>query len=229
MIKALIFDFDGLILETEGPEFQAWQEIYAEHGCVLPFERWASLIGTADAVFDVHAELEARCGRALDRDALRQRRRQRVADLIAGQAVLPGVEGYLATAGQLGLKIGVASSSTREWVCGHLDRLALHARFDAIACSDDVVRTKPDPALYLTVLAALGAEPHEAIALEDSPNGVAAARRAAIFCVAVPNALTRQLPLADADLRLNSLVEMPLEALLAHVEASRRPGMASSG
>lgn len=229
MIKALIFDFDGLILETEEPEFLAWQEIYAEHGGALPFERWSSLIGTADAVFDVYAELETQHGSPVDREAIRQRRRQRVADLIATRTILPGVRDYIATARELGLKIGVASSSRREWVCGHLERLAIHAHFDAIICSDDVARTKPDPALYLTALTALGAAPHEAIALEDSPNGVAAARRAGIFCVAVPNALTRQLPLEEADLRLASLAEMPLETLLAYVEARHRSGAASSG
>ena len=218
MIRGIIFDFGGLILETEEPEFQSWQELYAEFGCTLPFARWAAVIGTAEHDFDPYAELEAQLGRPVDRAAVRARRRARFAELVAAQPILPGVEDYIADAQRLGLRLAVASSSARAWVAGHLTRLGLHDHFAALACADDVVRTKPDPALYLAALAALGLEPHEAIALEDSPNGIAAAKRAGLFCVAVPNPLTRHLSLAAADLQLTSLADLPLADLLAHVQ-----------
>lgn len=223
MIRGLIFDFDGLILETEGPDYQSWRELYGEYGCTLPLDRWVTLIGTAEHGFDPYAELEAQLGRAVDRAVIRARRRARYGELVAAETVLPGVLPYIEDALMLGLRLAVASSSSREWVTGHLERLGIRSRFSAIVCREDVVRTKPDPALYVSALAALGLGPEEAIALEDSPNGIAAAKRAGLYCVAAPNALTSGLDTGGADLRLASLAELPLEDLLARVVQGRSP------
>ena len=217
MIRAIVFDFDGLILDTEVPEFQSWQELYQAHGCTLPFAVWATCIGTTDA-FDPHAYLEAQLGQAVDRLAVQHQQRQRCDALIAAQVALPGVHDYIAEATRLGLQLGVASSSSRAWVSGHLTRLELSQHFVCITCRDDVPRTKPDPALYQAALAALGVRPEEAIALEDSPNGILAAKRAGLFCVAVPNLLTCQLPLDHADLQIPSLAAVPLPELLHAVQ-----------
>jgi HAD superfamily hydrolase (TIGR01509 family) len=216
MIRALIFDFDGLILDTEAPEFQCWQEIYEAHGCRLELETWAACIGTVDA-FDPHRHLESQLGRSLDVDEVRARRGSRFAELIAEQTILPGITRCIEDAERLGLKLGVASSSSRDWVAGHLSRLGLLGRFAAIKCADDVERVKPDPALYVATLAALGVRPAQALALEDSPNGILAAKRAGLWCVAVPNALTRELALDGADLQVASLDETPLAGLLARL------------
>lgn len=215
-MKLIVFDFDGLILDTEAPVYDAWQEIYGEHGVTLPFEKWAECIGTVDA-FDPCADLQATLGRALDAASLEERHRVRTDALIAGQAILPGVREYVEAADRMGLALGVASSSSRRWVEGHLARLGLRERFQVIRCADDVPRVKPDPALYLAVLEATGVRPGEALALEDSPNGVLAAKRAGLTCVAVPNPLTARLNLAAADLRLGSLAEVPLPELLARL------------
>jgi HAD superfamily hydrolase (TIGR01509 family) len=158
--------------------------------------------------------LEQQLGRSIDRAAVRTQRRAHYAELMADQTILPGVQDYIAAAKHLGLKLGVASSSPREWVIGYLSRFGLDTHFDAIRCGDEVKATKPDPALYLAVLKALGVEASEAIALEDSPNGILAAKRAGIFCVAIPNALTRQLSLSLADFQMSSLADLPLEQLL---------------
>ena len=217
MVRAIVFDFDGLILDTELPEFQSWQAIYEAHGCTLPFAVWATCIGTTGA-FDPYAYLEEQLGRAVDRAAVQLQQRQQCDALIAAQAVLPGVQDYIAEATRLGLQLGVASSSSRAWVSGHLTRLELHQHFVCIRCRDDVPHTKPDPALYQAALAALGVRPAEAIALEDSPNGILAAKRAGLFCVAVPNVLTCQLPLDYADLQIPSLAALPLPQLLSAVQ-----------
>ncbi len=217
MIRGIVFDFDGLILETEGPDYRSWRELYEGYGCALPLERWAGLIGTAEHGFDPYAELEAQLGRPLDRAEVRSRRRARYAELVAEEQVLPGVLDYISDARRLGLRLGVASSSSREWVVGHLESLGLLACFDALACRGDAPRTKPDPGLYLRVLEVLDVRPEEAIALEDSPNGVAAAKAAGLFCVAVPNDLTRDLPLSGADICLGSLATLPLPQLLERV------------
>lgn len=214
-IQALIFDFDGLILDTEVPDYQSWLEVYREHGCHLPLSTWATYIGGAADVFDAYADLETQLGRPLDRQAIRERKRKRYSELVAAQPILPGIVDYITTAKRLGLKLAVASSGTRDWVVGHLTRLALLDYFDSVKCANDVERVKPDPALYLAALCALHVDAQQAIAFEDSPNGVLAAQRAGLFCVAIPNPLTCQLPLEHANLRLKSLSDVPLESLLA--------------
>ena len=216
MTRLLIFDFDGLILDTEAPAYESWQHVYEAHGRHLEFATWATCIGTDDT-FDPHALLEARLGHALDRTEVQARRRARFAELIARQDIRPGVRDYVAEARRLGLRLAVASSSSRDWVAGHLDRFGLLECFDVLRCAGDVARVKPDPALYRAVLTALEVGPGEAVAFEDSPNGIRAARAAGIFCVAVPNPLTADLDLGHADLRLRSLAELSLPSLLARV------------
>ena len=220
-MRLVVFDFDGLILDTEAPVYDAWQAIYAEHGQSLDFARWAECIGTHD-VFDPAVELASLCGRALDVAALTARHRVHCDALVAAQPVLPGVCDYLEEARRLGIRLGVASSSSRQWVDSHLERLGLRAYFEVVRCRDDVSVVKPDPALYLAVLAATGVDAREAIALEDSPNGVWAAKRAGLTCVAVPNPLTARLDLSHADLTLGSLAEVGLGDLLRRVGAARR-------
>ena len=218
MIKAMIFDFDGLIVDTELSAYQTWQDIYQEHDSHLPFETWATCIGGAAHTFDACAYLEEQIGRPVAREELRLRRKQRHVAVVGLQPALPGVEDYILGAKRLGLKVAAASSSRHEWVDGHLSRLDLLQYFDCIKCADDVTYTKPNPELYQAVLDTLGVRGSEAIAFEDSPNGVRAAQGAGIFCIAVPNVVTRQLSLEHADLRLISMAELPLEQLLLEVE-----------
>jgi HAD superfamily hydrolase (TIGR01509 family) len=223
MIRALVFDFDGLIVDTEGPDCQAWQELFASYGCVFDTDRWCAMIGGAAegaAVYDPYVELAAQLNRTVDREEVRLRRRTRLTELVAVQPVRPGVAQYLAEAGRLGLSMAVASSGTRDWVCGHLERLDLIGRFHCVKCAEDVPRIKPDPVLYRAAVQELGVDPSEAIAFEDSPSGVLAARRAGLFCVAVPNLLTRHHPFEHADLRLDSLADLSLSDLLARLTVS---------
>jgi beta-phosphoglucomutase-like phosphatase (HAD superfamily) len=129
------------------------------------------------------------------------------------------VKEYLDDAVRLGLQLGVASSSSRAWVTGHLARLGLLTHFASIQCADDVQATKPNPAAYQAVLTSLQVSPAQALALEDSPHGILAAKRAGLWCVAVPNALTRHLPLDRADAQISSLADMSLEQLLLTIQA----------
>ncbi len=213
MLKALIFDFDGLILDTETPDFDSWQEIYEAHGCALPLDMWSRCIGTGATTFDPLKHLEYLIGSELDRTEINSRRRLRYAELVALESPLPGVIETVDASKRLGLRIGLASSSTRDWVIGHLARLDIDRHFECIRCADDVAHTKPEPDLYCGVLTCLEVYANECVALEDSPNGIAAAKAAGIYCVAVPNALTRKLDLRQADMCVVSLAELSLDSL----------------
>lgn len=217
MIKALVFDFDGLILETEMPIFLAWQELFRRHNCELTTEQWLHNVGTAEETFNPVADLQRQAGRELELTAELERRLQRETELIIKQTALPGVREYLEDARQMGLKVGLASSSSCDWVTGHLKRLDLLHFFDAVVARDDVAHTKPDPELYRKAVEALEVQPQEAVAFEDSRNGLLAARQAGLYCVAVPNELTRSLSLDEADLLLSSLNDLPLQTLLEHL------------
>jgi HAD superfamily hydrolase (TIGR01509 family) len=213
-IRALVFDFDGLILDTESTEVQSWQEVFAAHGCELSLEVWADCIGRPAGHFDPHALLERLHGAPIPRDRVQAVRCARLQELNLLQAIRPGVLAYLHDAQRLGLRLGLASSSDRAWVHGHLERLELRGYFAVLTCLEDTGAHKPDPAPYLAALAALGVLPGEAVAFEDSPHGIAAAKAAGMWCVAVPNPVTRHLRLDRADCRLDSLAQLPLSSLL---------------
>ncbi len=137
------------------------------------------------------------------------------------QPPLPGVRELVDDARQHGLKLAVASSSPHDWVDGHLTRLELLSSFDVIKAREDVRHTKPEPDLFLAALSALAVQPGEAVVLEDSPNGVKAAKRAGIFVVAVPNPVTESLHFEEEDLRLSSLKAISLPELMRRADSSR--------
>jgi putative hydrolase of the HAD superfamily len=209
-VKALIFDFDGLIIDSESPGYRAWTELYESHGCSLPLDKYSACIGTIDG-FDLHGYLEEQSGRSLDRDELEAACYARWRELVKDQPLLPGIERTLSAATARDLKIAVASSSTKRWVTKSLEKFGILDRFDAICTRDDVAAVKPDPELYLLALRRLGVSADEAIAFEDSPNGILAAKSAGIFCVFVPNPLTTNVTSHLADWRLESLEEFDLE------------------
>ena len=216
MIRAIVFDFDGLILDTEEPIYRSWLEVYEAHGQELPFERWVQIVGSSTIGFHPQHHLEERLGRSLSKEVL-DRRIGRRTKMVLANKLLPGVVEHLDAARASGLKVGVASSSTRDWVMGHLARLGILDRFDCLRCRDDVANVKPEPDLYLAVLECVGVAASEAIAIEDSPNGVLAAKRAGMRCVAIPNSITARLDLGQADVVLGSLAEVTLAELLRRV------------
>jgi HAD superfamily hydrolase (TIGR01509 family) len=150
-----------------------------------------------------------------------ERRVGRRTEFILAKDLLPGIVQYIDEARSLGLRLGVASSSTSEWVKGHLGRLGILERFECVRCRDDVVNAKPAPDLYLAVLECLGVAASDAFAIEDSPNGVTAAKQAGLRCVAVPNSITLGLDLSHADVLLRSLSEVTLAQLLVRLEPQK--------
>lgn len=221
VIKAILFDFDGLILDTETPIFTAWQKMYEEFACSLTVAEYSGCIGGTHLQFDPIADLEKKCGSPIVATEIHPRVSQAYRALIAENDALPGIRETLAAAKQLGIRTALASNSTRAWVEEHLARLDLLSHFEVIRTRDDGTPLKPEPDLFLAALEGLGVEAADAIVVEDSPHGILAARRAGIFSVAIPNALTRTLHLNDPDLCLSSLADMPLPLLLERVQEQK--------
>lgn len=215
MIQALVFDFDGTILETETPDYQSWQEVFTEHGCELAKDLWCTYIGTASGTFDPYALLAEQAGVAIDRAAIRTRRRHRFHELVAQQYLRPGVKPLLDAAAKRGIPLAIASSSTRDWVEENLAARDLRPYFQAVYTANDVTAVKPDPTLYLLAVQALGVQPAQALAIEDSCNGMLAAKRAGLKCVVAPHGMTAHMVFAEADAVLPSLAATTLDHLLA--------------
>lgn len=209
-VAAVIFDFDGLVIDTESPAFEAWSAIYREHGQVLRLDLWVGCVGASEAGFDPVRHLAELLGRPVDGVALMADKELRKRAACDSLQPLPGVRERLSEARALGLKLAVASSSSRAWVEGHLRRLNLAATFDAMRTKDDVARVKPYPDLYLAAAAALGVAPERCLAIEDSLNGVRAARAAQMACLAVPGPITRALDFSLATARFDSLADVKL-------------------
>lgn len=217
MIDTVIFDFDGVILDTETPDFQSWQSVFRSHGVELDLARWTRYVGSGSHNFDACGHLEKLTGQGVDRRQVATARRQRYLRQVNSQPLMPGVADRIAEARALGLKLGVASSSSRGWVEGHLHRLGILQMFAAVKTADDVARVKPDPQIYRSVAAALGSLPKQSLAIEDSAHGVNAAKGAGLHCLAVPNSITRHMPLQNADRRFDSLEEVSLADLRAEL------------
>jgi len=221
-VRALLFDFDGLIVDTESASLAAWRWVYEQHGQELTLEKWSAAIGTLGG-FDAVGHLEELLGSPADEDVV-SRRFDHELMLVEAEELRPGIAEYLADAERLGLKKAIVSSSSRGWIDRHLRRLERLHGWDAIVTADgDQARAKPRPTLYLEALDRLDVAAAGAIAFEDSPNGVTAAKVAGIVCVAVPNPVTAGLGLEAADLVVDSLASLPLAALLARFASDRAP------
>jgi len=221
MLKALIFDFDGLILDTETPEYLVWQDIYNEHGFELPHDEWSKIIGGWGlSNFDAAEHLAHLSQGRLDPVPLRSRHADESLARIHTQATMPGVLELIHAAKTQGLKLAIASSSHHSWVDNHAKRLNILHHFDKVICADDVERgkTKPNPDLFLKALDQLQVQKSEAVIFEDSPNGVLAANRAGVFVVAVPNHVTSMLSLDGANLIVESLINISINTLIKIVK-----------
>ncbi len=213
-IRGLIFDFDGLILDTETPDYDTWEELFQSYQVHLPYELWVAFTGMYWNTEELLNKLEELVGDKLDLNAIWERKLQMYRERVLQEVARPGVVAYLDAAAQMGLRTAIASSSDWLWISENLGRIGLVERFETICTADDVTNTKPDPELYQLALARLGLQGSEAIVFEDTVNGIAAAKAAGCYGVAVPNKATRQLNFSQADLVIPSMAEMPLKELV---------------
>ena len=215
MLRALIFDFDGLIIDTETPIIEAYREVHRLHG--KSFERTLFMrnIGHAEYGFNPWEAF----GTGADSTALEEQRRLINRALTLEQPILPGVKETLEAAKQAGLRLGVASNSSHEWVEPHLQRLGLHPYFSQFSCRGDTHSPKPEPDIYRHAVNGLGLRAMEAVALEDSMTGLLAAKRANLFTVGIPNISTLHHDLSMADYLLSSMADLDLTLLAKRVAA----------
>jgi len=218
-IRAFLFDFDGLILDTETASRAGWEWLYRRHGQELPPEKWALMVGTVDG-WDIWGHLEELVGEPLDRTALNEERYAHELSILELERLRPGIADYIDAADRRGLRRAIVSSASRAWIDRHLARLERELGWDAIVTADhDPVRAKPAPTMYREALTLLDVAPADAVAFEDSPNGARAAKGAGIFVVGIPNPVTADLGLHEhADLVVASLADLPPTDLLARFE-----------
>ncbi|WP_019911733.1 HAD family hydrolase [Paenibacillus sp. HW567] len=211
MIKGIIFDFDGTIIDTETAWYTAFKEAYEEHGVELTLEQYSGCIGTSLNSFNPYEYLMTELNLDINKEEFRAAVRARHDKLMEVETIRPGIQHYLDSARAAGLRLGLASSSSLEWVEKYLKQLGIREYFDCIRTSDHVKNVKPDPELYNQTLSCLGLAPEEAIAIEDSPNGSKAAAAAGIQCVVIPNEITRFLEFDAVHHQIESLGELDFD------------------
>lgn len=216
VIKGIIFDFDGLIFDTETPQYEVLQEIFLQHSGNLPLKRWQEEIGTHSG-FSPFDFLEQQIGKELNHDVLNKEFEHKYHHKLKSTRARDGVVDFLKAAKNLQLKVGLASSSSYEWVARHLRNLDLYNYFECIKTRDDVKRVKPDPELYLKAAACLGLDYKECLVFEDSANGAIAAKKACMSCVIVPNEITKDLEFCQVEHRIDSMGHTTLEEIISIV------------
>ncbi|HWS31836.1 MAG TPA: HAD-IA family hydrolase [Actinoplanes sp.] len=222
-IKALIFDFDGLLMDTETLQLDSWRHLWESQGLTLDTTGFFAGHG-GDPTEARYALLAAAAGPGFDRVSGDARLTAYRKELQKSLGLTAGLAPWLTDAAAAGLRLAVASSSHRAWVAGNLDRTGDLGRFEVLACGDEVDGHKPDPAVYRLALERLGLPPSEAIAFEDTPHGVEAAVAAGLRCVAIPNRYVDPSRFAHATLVLPSAADACLADVLARVQLPAPPG-----
>ena len=212
--RGIIFDFDGVLVDTEWAIFSSWVELFAREGQVLTVQDYAPCLGAGYSRWNPALYLEQLTGKSYDWEQENAARQARIEAELSNSRFMPGAAELLAWCHAQGIGLTVASSSSRRWVGGWLERLDAMRYFPRIFCRTDGYAVKPDPALFLAAQAQLGLPAEECLVVEDSENGIRAAKNAGIPCVAIPNRLTALCDLSGAEAHASSLAEL-LERLKA--------------
>jgi putative hydrolase of the HAD superfamily len=222
MIKALLFDFDGIILDTETLEFNAFRDVSRDFKVEMTLEIWGEWAGTVGVRTKAVQYLAERLGEAFDAEEFESRFAGHYDKLLSGYPLFPGVKNIIADAKRLGLKIGLATSSAYQWSGVFLEKYGLIEEFDFIQTGDTVTKLKPDPEIYIAALNGLGIGPHEAIAFEDSPVGSRAAKAAGIYCIAVPSEVTKHHNFDHVDAVIPTLAGRTIQELVSMAEKANK-------
>jgi HAD superfamily hydrolase (TIGR01509 family) len=222
-LRAVLFDFDGTLWDSETAVFRVMRDLYRRHGQELSLETWAGAIGTLSG-FDPYAALGELTDVGPEPEIVREETEERIREAVRRLALRPFVEGFLRQVDEAGVPRALVSSDTQVWIRTNLEHLGCEEGWAAIVCADGVVaHSKPSPHLYRTALATLGASPSSAFAVEDSPNGIRAAKAAGLRCACVPNDVTVQLDLSEADVVYPSFEGLTVEGVWTALIAADVP------
>ena len=216
MIKALIFDFDGIIIDTEVVWYEAYKEYLKDYGIDLTIEKFSEVVGSENDV--LNAYILENTLKPIEIETLEEKAWEIVQSKLDKPVAMPGVISILKSAKEKGIRLAIASSSNKEWIVNFLKKIEALEYFEIIKSREDVAKVKPDPELYISALKTLGLESNEAIIFEDSLNGLKAAVSANVPCVIIPCLVTKHLPFEGHALRLSSMDEFPLEEIIKKLE-----------
>jgi putative hydrolase of the HAD superfamily len=219
--EAIVFDFDGLLMDTESTQLECWQYEWRQHGLELDPARFFADHG-GDITAERYQQLAVAVGPAFDYQTSHARRTAYRDQLHETLGLRDGIDAWLTQAHDAGLRCAVASSSPEQWVTSMLRRVGRLAAFSAFAFGNEVPSVKPAPDVYLLALGRLGLDPTQAVAVEDTPHGVAAAKAAGLPCIAIPNPFADPRRFTAADLLLTSAADLALPAALDRLDPTGR-------
>lgn len=196
---AVLFDFDGVLVDTEWAIYQAWLRTFRRHGHDLPLSLYTRCIGSDFDAWSPKVHLEDLTKLGIDWEELDSARQVEIRAELEKEGPMEGIPELLAAIQSLGIAQAVASSSSHHWVDGWLEKLGLRENFRQVICKGDAPRIKPAPDLYLAAAAKLGVEPAACLVIEDSHNGMLAARAAGMRTWIVPNRVTAGLDFSLAE------------------------------
>jgi putative hydrolase of the HAD superfamily len=205
---AVLFDFDGVLVDTEWAIYQAWLKTFQAHGHDLPLDIYTRCIGSDFATWSPKTHLEDLSGLDFDWHDLDTRRQDTIMAELVGEQTMTGTLPLLEKLRTSGIRRAVVSSSSHHWVDGWLDKLAFAHYFERVICRGDAAKIKPAPDLYLEAAKRLGLAPQDCLVIEDSLNGMHAAKAAGMTVWIVPNRVTSGLNFTPADRTFQSLVEL---------------------
>ncbi len=197
--SAVLFDFDGIVVDTEGAIYDAWLETFRKHGHDLPLSLYTRCIGSDFDTWSPKTHLEEISGKTFDWESMDEERQVVIREALTEQGAISGVIRLLGEIQSRGIALSVVSSSSHSWVDGWLEKLGLTSFFKEVICRGDAPRIKPAPDLYLSASAKLGVEPGKCLVIEDSLNGLISANAAGMRTWVVPNRVTSGLDFSSAD------------------------------
>ncbi len=206
--KAVIFDFDGLLVDTEYAIYTSWLRVFKAEGHPLPLNLFNQCLGSGYTHWNPGDHLEHLTGKTYDWDAVNARRQTEIVSDLEHEGLFPGAQELIERLYKTGIPMGVASSSSHRWVDNWLNKLGITPYFKTVVCRDDGLAVKPAPDLFLKAAENLGVPPETCLVLEDSQNGVTAAVNAGMKVIAIPNRVTREADFSKATCRINAIAEL---------------------
>lgn len=212
---AVIFDFDGIVLDSETPEYESHRRIYEQCGVTLTVDEWCGVIGTWSEGHDEQwfRRLSVQARVVPPRDEYFAERKRIFEDVVP-TVPMRGVLDLLMLLNEAGVPTAIASSAPARWVVGAVERLGIRPMFGAVVTGDEVAHRKPSPDVYLEAARRLGVDPARSVAIEDSGPGLTAARAAGMKAIAIPHWLTERHDLSAAHLTVAHAGELTLDRLI---------------